>query len=180
MLRVLRAKGYSDLDVDALRGGAEEAAALEALGARFPEIDPAAAEHVRGDDARGRVQAERDPVLGGGDDRRADRSGRGAEAVRRGCGALVADLDVSVEILFGGEAERVADGPLYGAMEAAVLSCTPTRSSCRTCPPASPIRASSGRSAIPTYGLMPVLLPRAEHGKIHGGGRADPGGRIGR
>ncbi len=40
MLRVLRAKGYSDLDVDALRGGADEAATLEALGVKFPEIDP--------------------------------------------------------------------------------------------------------------------------------------------
>ncbi|HBG73014.1 MAG TPA: hypothetical protein DDX05_05245, partial [Deltaproteobacteria bacterium] len=40
MLRVLRAKGYVDLDVDALQRGAGEAEALEALVAKFPEIDP--------------------------------------------------------------------------------------------------------------------------------------------
>jgi len=33
-------EGILDLDVDALRGGTEEEAALEALGRRFPEIDP--------------------------------------------------------------------------------------------------------------------------------------------
>jgi len=31
----------------------------------------------------------------------------------------------------------------------------------------SPIRAFSSSIGIPTYGLIPVLLPRTEHGNIH-------------
>ena len=82
--------------------------------------------------------------------------------------ALVADLDVSVEILFAEKPNGSPMGPLYGAMETAVLAvhhdavvlphmCTGFTDSC--------FFRSIG---IPTYGLIPLLLPREEYGKIHG------------
>ena len=110
MLRVLRAKGFSDLDVDALRGGRRRGGGAGSPRAPVSRDRPAAAEHVRGDDACGRVQAERDPVFGGGDDRRADRSGRGAGGGGgAGAGAGRRPRRVGRDPLRG-EAERIADG----------------------------------------------------------------------
>jgi hypothetical protein len=75
----------------------------------------------------------------------------------------VADLDVSVGILFAEKPNGSPMGPLYGAMEAAVLAVHPTRSSFRTCHRLH--RLALFRSiGIPTYGLMPVRS-RAEHGR---------------
>jgi acetylornithine deacetylase/succinyl-diaminopimelate desuccinylase-like protein len=59
-------------------------------------------------------------------------------------------------------------GPLYGAMEAAVLAVHPDA----VVVPYLCTGFTDSRFfrsiGIPTYGLMPLLLPRAEHGKIHG------------
>jgi len=59
-------------------------------------------------------------------------------------------------------------GRLYGAIEAAVVSVHPDAV---VVPSMSAGLADSRFSrsiGIPAYGLMPMLLPRAEHGKIHG------------
>jgi len=59
-------------------------------------------------------------------------------------------------------------GPLYGAMEAAVLAVHPDA----VVVPYMSTGFTDSRFfrsiGVPTYGLMPALLPRAEHGKIHG------------
>ena len=178
MLRVLRAKGYSDLDVDALRGGAEEAAALESLGGRFPEIDPLLRNtfavttltagfkpNVIPSSAEGTIDARIVP-------------GVEPETVAARVRALVADLDVSVEILFAEKPNGSPMGPLYGAMEAAVLAVHPDA----VVVPYMSTGFTDSRFfrsiGIPTYGLMPVLLPRAEHGKIHGVDERIPVGGI--
>jgi acetylornithine deacetylase/succinyl-diaminopimelate desuccinylase-like protein len=87
-----------------------------------------------------------------------------AERVR----ALVADLDVSVEILFAEKPNGSPMGPLYGAMEAAVLAVHPDAVvlpyMCTGFTDSRFFRSIG----IPTYGLMPLLLAREEHGKIHG------------
>jgi acetylornithine deacetylase/succinyl-diaminopimelate desuccinylase-like protein len=63
---------------------------------------------------------------------------------------------------------REAAELLYGAMEAAVLGVHPNA----VVVPYMSTGFTDSRFfrsiGIPTYGLMPVLLPRAEHGKIHG------------
>ena len=58
--------------------------------------------------------------------------------------------------------------PAGGLPRGGVLAVHPTRSFCRTCAPASPISRFFRSIGIPRYGLMPPMLPRAEHGKIHG------------
>jgi acetylornithine deacetylase/succinyl-diaminopimelate desuccinylase-like protein len=168
MLRVLRAKGYLNLDVDALRGGAEEAAVLEALVAKFPEIDPLLRNtyavttiaagfkpNVIPSSAEGTIDARIVP-------------GEEPSAVVDRLRTMVADLDVSVEILFAEKPNGSPMGPLYKAMEGAVLAVHPDAVvlpyMCTGFTDSRFFRSIG----IPTYGLMPLLLPREEHGKIHG------------
>mgnify|MGYP001589941720 FL=1 len=168
MLRVLRAKGYLDLDIDALRGGAEEAAALEALGGRFPDIDPLLRNtfavttlsagfkpNVIPSSAEGTIDARIVP-------------GEEPSAVVDRLRRMVADLGVSVEILFAEKPNGSPMGPLYGATEAAVLAAHPDAVvlpyMCTGFTDSRFFRSIG----IPTYGLMPLLLAREEHGKIHG------------
>jgi acetylornithine deacetylase/succinyl-diaminopimelate desuccinylase-like protein len=168
MLRVLRTKGFSDLDVDALRGGAEEAGALSALAMKFPEIDPL----LRNTFAVTTLSAGFKPnVIPSSAEGTIDvRIVPGEEpvAVAGRVRALVADLDVSVEILFAEKPNGSPMGPLYGAMEAAVLSVHPDA----VVVPYLCTGFTDSRFfrsiGIPTYGMMPLLLPREEHGKIHG------------
>jgi len=167
-VRVLRAKGYLDLDVDALRGGAEEEEALEALGARFPEIDPLLRNtfavttlaagfkpNVIPSSAEGTIDARIVP-------------GEEPEAVVARVRALVADLDVSVGILFAEKPNGSPRGPLYGAMEAAVLAVHPDAVVLPYLCTGFTDSRFFRSIGIPTYGMMPLLLPREEHGKIHG------------
>ena len=168
MLRVLRAKGFLDLDVDALRGGIGEIAALEALAAKFPEIDPL----LRNTFAVTTLAAGFKPnVIPGSAEGTIDARivpGEEPEEVAARVRALVTDLDVSVEILFAEMPNGSPMGPLYGAMEEAILSIHPDA----VVVPYMSTGFTDSRFfrsiGIPTYGLMPVLLPRAEHGKIHG------------
>ena len=161
-------EGTLDLDVDALRGGANEVEALEALGRRFPEIDPL----LRNTFAVTTLSAGFKPnVIPSSAEGTIDGRivpGEEPEAVAARVRALVADLDVSVGILFAEKPNGSPMGPLYGAMEAAVLAVHPDA----VVVPYMSTGFTDSRFfrsiGIPTYGLMPVLLPRAEHGKIHG------------
>ena len=168
MLRALRAKGFVDLDVDALRGGDAEAEALEALAKRFPEIDPL----LRNTFAVTTLSAGFKPnVIPGRAEGTVDARivpGEEPEEVAARVRALVADFDVSVEVLFAERPNGSPMNPLYRAMEEAILSVHPDA----TVVPYMSTGFTDSRFfrsiGIPTYGLMPVLLPRAEHGKIHG------------
>ena len=168
MLRVLHAKGFSDIDVDALRGSAQETEALEALTGKFPEIDPLLRNtyavttlaagfkpNVIPASAEGTIDARIIP-------------GEEPEAVAERVRGLVADLDVGVETVFAEKPNGSPMGPLYGAMEAAVLAVHPDA----VVVPYMSTGFTDSRFfrsiGIPTYGLMPVLLPRPEYGKIHG------------
>jgi acetylornithine deacetylase/succinyl-diaminopimelate desuccinylase-like protein len=168
MLRVLRSKGYLSLDVDAPRGGAEDAGALEALVAKFPEMDPL----LRNTYAVTTLAAGFMPnVIPGSAEGTIDARilpGEEPEAVAKRVRERVADLDVSVGILFAEKPNGSAMGPLFGAMEAAVLAVHPDAVvlpyMCTGFTDSRFFRSIG----IPTYGLMPMLLPLEEHGKIHG------------
>jgi acetylornithine deacetylase/succinyl-diaminopimelate desuccinylase-like protein len=168
MLRVLRAKGFSELDVDALRGEAEEAEALAALGAKFPEIDPL----LRNTFALTTLSAGFKPnVIPAAAEGTVDARivpGEEPEEVAGRVRALVADLDVSVEVLFSEKPNGSPMGPLYHAMEEAILSVHPAAAVVPYMSTGFTDSRFFRSIGIPTYGLMPVLLPRAEHGKIHG------------
>ncbi len=168
MLRVLRGKGYVHLNVDKLHGGEHETAALEGLAAKFPEIDPLLRNTFAVTTLSAGYKPNVIPISAEGTvDGRivpGEEPGEVAARVR----AMVSDLDVSVEILFAEKPNGSAMNPLYGAMEAAILSVHPDA----VVVPYLSTGFTDSRFyrsiGIPTYGLMPLLLPRAEHGKIHG------------
>jgi len=168
MLRALRAKGFVDLDVDALRGGAAETEALEALAKRFPEIDPL----LRNTFAVTTLSAGFKPnVIPGSAEGTVDARivpGEEPEEVAARVRALVSDLDVSVEVLFAERPNGSSMNPLYRAMEEAILSVHPDAAVVPYMSTGFTDSRFFRGIGIPTYGLMPVLLPRAEHGKIHG------------
>lgn len=168
MLRALRAKGYSDLDVDALRGEAEETRALEALGARFSEIDPLLRNTYAITALSGGFKPNVIPSSAEGTIDVRIVPGDEPEAVAERVRMLVAGLDVSVEILFAEKPNGSPMGPFYGAMEDAILSTHPDA----VVVPYMSTGFTDSRFfrsiGIPTYGLMPMLLPPAEHGRIHG------------
>jgi acetylornithine deacetylase/succinyl-diaminopimelate desuccinylase-like protein len=168
MLRALRAKGYVDLDVDALEGGAAEREALEDLAKKFPEIDPL----LRNTFALTTLSAGFKPnVIPAAAEGTVDARiipGEEPEEVAGRVRALVADLDVSVEVLFSEKPNGSPMGPLYRAMEEAILSVHPDAAVVPYMSTGFTDSRFFRSIGIPTYGLMPVLLPRAEHGKIHG------------
>jgi acetylornithine deacetylase/succinyl-diaminopimelate desuccinylase-like protein len=179
MLRVLHEKGFVRFDADAPGGRADETVELERLEAGFPEFDPLLRNtfavttlsagfkpNVIPSSAEGTVDAR---ILPGDD----------PEEVAGRLRTMVRDLDVSVEILFGDRSNGSAAGPLYGALEEAILSVYPDA----VVVPYMSTGFTDSRFyrsiGIPTYGLMPVLLPRSEHGRIHGVDERIPVGKIG-
>ncbi|MBE0602525.1 MAG: M20/M25/M40 family metallo-hydrolase, partial [Deltaproteobacteria bacterium] len=168
MLRILSEKGIVGYDVDASGTGGDESAALEKLAARFPEIDPQLRNtyavttlsagfkpNVIPASAEGTVDAR---ILPGED------PGEVAARLRK----MVDDLGVSVEILFSDLPNGSPMGPLYEAMESAILSVHPDAAVMPYLSTGFTDSRFYRSIGIPTYGLMPVLLPRSEHGRIHG------------
>jgi len=166
MLRTLREKGFESLIPGEESLG--DAAALENLGEKFPEIDPL----LRNTFALTTLNAGFKPnvipvsaeatvdlrVLPGEDPVKI------VEQLRE----MVGDLGVSVEILFTESPSGSTRGPLYDALENAILSVHPDAA-------VIPYMATGFTDSrfyreigIPTYGLLPMLLPRPEHARIHG------------
>jgi acetylornithine deacetylase/succinyl-diaminopimelate desuccinylase-like protein len=168
MLRVLRAKGFVDIDVDALRGAGEEAAALDTLAARFPEIEPLFRNTFAVTTLSAGFKPNVIPISAEGTVDARIVPGEDPAAVAARVQALVSDLKVSVETLFAERPNGSPMNPLYGAMEAAILSVHPDA----VVVPYMSTGFTDSRYyraiGVPMYGLMPVLLPRSEHGKIHG------------
>ncbi len=179
MLRALREKGYVRFDADAPGGRADEAAELERLATRFPEFDPL----LRNTFAVTTLSAGFKPnVIPASAEGTVDARilpGEEPEELAARLRAMVRDLDVSVELLFADRSNGSAAGPLFGAMEAAILSVYPDA----VVVPYLSTGFTDSRFyrsiGIPTYGLMPMLLPRAEHGKIHGVDERIPVEKIG-
>jgi acetylornithine deacetylase/succinyl-diaminopimelate desuccinylase-like protein len=167
MLRVLYAKRFVDLDVDALRPGDEDAA-LARIAARFPEIEPLLRNTFAVTTLSAGFKPNVIPMAAEGTVDARILPGDDPEAVAGRVRAMVADLEVSVEILFAEKPNGSPMGPLYGAMEAAIALVHPDA----VVVPYMSTGFTDSRFyrsiGVPTYGLMPVLLPRSEHGKIHG------------
>jgi acetylornithine deacetylase/succinyl-diaminopimelate desuccinylase-like protein len=180
MLRVLRKKGFVHLDVDRLRGGEHETAALEGLATKFPEIDPLLRNTFAVTTLAAGFKPNVIPISAEGTVDSRIVPGEEPEEVAARVRAMVSDLDVSVEILFAEKPNGSPMGPLYGAMEEAILSVHPDA----VVVPYMSTGFTDSRFyrsiGIPTYGMMPLLLPRAEHGKIHGVDERIPVEGIGR
>ncbi len=166
MLRILQAKGM--IARDAAAGNESGTAALERLAAEYPEIDPL----LRNTYAVTTISAGFKPnVIPASAEATVDARilpGEEPEKVAARLRERVGDLGVSVEIVFAETPNGSPEGPFYEALESALLAAHP---GAVVVPYLSPGFTDSRfyRSiGIPTYGLMPMLLPRSEQGKIHG------------
>jgi acetylornithine deacetylase/succinyl-diaminopimelate desuccinylase-like protein len=168
MLRILFAQGRVDLDPDSLAGGPGDSARLEEFVAGHPEIDPLMRNtfavttlaagfkpNVIPSKAEGTVDCR---ILPGED----------PEAVAARVQEMVRDLNVHVEIVFAERPNGSPPGPLFDALEDAIRSVHPDA----VVLPYMSTGFTDSRFfrslGIDTYGLMPVLLPREEFGRIHG------------
>ncbi|MEK6779260.1 MAG: M20/M25/M40 family metallo-hydrolase, partial [Candidatus Deferrimicrobiota bacterium] len=125
MLRALFAPGRIDLDPDALTGGPEDAALLEAFAKRYPETDPlfrntfaitTLAAGFKPNVIPARAEGTVDCRILPGDD---------PEKVAGQVREMVREFDVSVEVLFAEKPSGSPRGPLFDAMADAVRSVHP-------------------------------------------------------
>jgi carboxypeptidase PM20D1 len=83
-------------------------------------------------------------------------------------GEMVRDLDIRVEIIFAERPNGSPKGPLFTALSDAIRSVHPDA----VVLPYMSTGFTDSRFfrgiGVDTYGLMPILLPRGEFGRIHG------------
>jgi len=168
MMRVLFAQGRIDFDPETLTGGPEDEARLESFAAAHPEVDPLLRNtfaittlaagfkpNVIPSKAEGTVDCR---ILPGEDPKQ----------VAARLQEMVKDLSVRVEMAFAESPNGSPRGHLFDALEAAILSVHPDA----VVLPYMSTGFTDSRFfrslGIDTYGLMPLLLPREEFGRIHG------------
>ncbi|MCL1926194.1 MAG: M20/M25/M40 family metallo-hydrolase [Syntrophorhabdaceae bacterium] len=166
MLRTLREKGFARHLFD--EKTMDDPASLERLASEFPEIAPL----LRNTFALTTLLAGFKPnVIPSGAEGTIDSRilpGENPDNVAKRLREMIQDLDVSLEILFAEMPTGSAGGPLYDALEDAILSVHPDAV-------VTPYLATGFTDSrfyrgigIPTYGLMPMLLPRSEQSRVHG------------
>ncbi len=168
MLRVLHAAGRIDLDPETLSGGQGDAERLEAFAERHPETDPL----LRNTFAVTTLSAGVKPnVIPGKAQGTVDcriLPGENPDAVAARVQSLLADLDIGVQIVFAESPSGSPRGPLFDALSDAIRSVHPGA----TVVPYLSTGFTDSRFyrslGVPTYGLLPILLPREEFGRIHG------------
>lgn len=168
MMKVLFAEGKIALDPDSLDGGPGDAARLDRWAASCPEVDPLLRNTFAITQLSGGFKPNVIPSRGEGTIDCRILPGEEPDAVAAAIANLVRDLEVEVEILFAEKPSGSPRGPLFDAVSAAVRTVHPDA---LVLPYMSTGFTDSRffRSAgVETYGLMPVLLPRAEFGRIHG------------
>jgi len=168
MLRVLRKKGIVRYDVDAPGGRGDEPDALERLASRFPEIDPLLRNTYAVTTLSAGFKPNVIPATAEGTVDARILPGEDPEEVVARLRKMVADLGVSVEPIFTDLPNGSPAGPLYEAIESAILTVHPDAAVVPYLSTGFTDSRFYRSIGIPTYGLMPVLLPRREHGRIHG------------
>ncbi len=168
MMRTLFAQDRINLDPDSLDGGPEDSARLEAFVSSYPETDPL----FRNTFAITTLAAGFKPnVIPGKAEGTVDcriLPGEDPEEVAARVQEMVRDLDVRVETVFSERPNGSPKGPLFTALSDAIRSVHPDA----VVLPYMSTGFTDSRFfrsvGVDTYGLMPVLLPRGEFGRIHG------------
>jgi acetylornithine deacetylase/succinyl-diaminopimelate desuccinylase-like protein len=168
MMRALFAQGRIGLDPDALAGGPEDAASLEAFAKRFPEIDPLLRNTFAVTTLAAGFKPNVIPARAEGTVDCRILPGEDPEAVAARVREMVADLSVRVEIAFAEKPNGSPRGPLFDVLSAAIRSAHPDA----VILPYLTTGFTDSRFyrgiGVETYGLAPLLLPREEFGRIHG------------
>ncbi len=179
MLRVLHGSGIVRYDVDAPARHGDESAAMERLASRFPEIDPLLRNTYAVTTLSAGFKPNVIPAAAEGTVDARILPGEDPEEVLARLRKLVDDLGVSVEPIFIDLPNGSPAGPLYEALESAIHSVHPDASVVPYLSAGFTDSRFYRSIGIPTYGLMPVLLPRSEHGRIHGVDERIPVASIG-
>ena len=168
MLRVLHAQGRIGLDPDALSGGPGDADRLEAFAAAHPEIDPLLRNTFAVTTLAAGFKPNVIPASAQGTVDCRILPGEDPEAVADRVREIVSGLEVRVEPSFAERPNGSPRGPLFDALEGAIRSVHPDA----VILPYMSTGFTDSRFfrsiGVPTYGLMPILLPREEFGRIHG------------
>lgn len=168
MMSVLHAAGRIPLDPATFDGGPGDAARLEEWAKGFPEVDPLLRNTFAVTTLSGGFKPNVIPASAEGTVDCRILPGEDPEAVAARVAAMVEDLDVEVKVSFAERPSGSPRGPLFDAVAGAVRSVHPDA---LVLPYMSTGFTDSRffRSAgVETYGLLPILLPRGEYGRIHG------------
>ncbi|MBF8258486.1 MAG: M20 dimer protein, partial [Actinobacteria bacterium] len=168
MLRVLFAQGRIDLDPDALTGGPEDAAALEAFAKRYPETDPLLRNTFAITTLSAGFKPNVIPMRAEGTIDCRILPGEDPSQVEAQVREMVREFDVAVEAVFSEKPSGSPRGPLFDAMEEAIRTVHPDA----VVLPYMSTGFTDSRffraAGVETYGLMPLLLERGDVGRIHG------------
>jgi acetylornithine deacetylase/succinyl-diaminopimelate desuccinylase-like protein len=168
MLGVLHAQGRIDLDPDTIDGGPDDTARLEAFAAAHPETDPLLRNTFAVTTLTAGFKPNVIPAKAEGTIDCRILPGEDPDRIAARVQEMVRGLDVRVKIAFGESPNGSPRGPLFDALETAIRSVHPDAV-------VLPYMATGFTDSrffrsigVDTYGLMPVLLPREEFGRIHG------------
>jgi hypothetical protein len=168
MLAVLFAQGRIDLDPDTLTGGPGDATRLEEFVAGHPETDALLRNTFAVTTLSAGFKPNVIPARAQGTVDCRILPGEDPEGVAAQVGEMVRDLSIRVEIAFAERPNGSPRGPLFDALSDAILSVHPDA----VVLPYMSTGFTDSRFfrsiGVDTYGLMPILLPREEFGRIHG------------
>jgi acetylornithine deacetylase/succinyl-diaminopimelate desuccinylase-like protein len=168
MLRVLFAQGRIRLDPDALKGGPEDAAALEEFAKEFPETDPLLRNTFAVTTLAAGFKPNVIPMLAEGTVDCRILPGEDPERVAAQVREMVRELDISVQTTFSERPSGSPRGPLFDAVSDAVRTVHPDA----VVLPYMSTGFTDSRFfrsiGVETYGLMPLLMAREDMGRIHG------------
>jgi acetylornithine deacetylase/succinyl-diaminopimelate desuccinylase-like protein len=168
MLRVLFAQGRIRLDPDALKGGAEDAAALDAFVKEFPETDPLLRNTFAITTLTAGFKPNVIPMRAEGTVDCRILPGEDPERVAALVEEIVREFDVAVETIFSERPSGSPRGPLFDAVSDAVRTVHPDA----VVLPYMSTGFTDSRFfrsiGVETYGLMPLLMAREDMGRIHG------------
>lgn len=168
MMRVLFAQGRISLDPDALTGGPGDEQRLEGFSVAHPETDPLLRNTFAVTTLSAGFKPNVIPARAEGTVDCRMLPGEDPEAIAARVRERVSDLDVRVEISFAERPNGSPKGPLFDALSDAIRSVHPDAVILPYLSTGFTDSRFFRAIGIPTYGLMPLLLPRREFGRIHG------------
>jgi acetylornithine deacetylase/succinyl-diaminopimelate desuccinylase-like protein len=168
MLSVLFANGRVPLDPATLPGGAGDAARLEALVRDFPEFDPLLRNTFAVTTLAAGFKPNVIPARAEGTVDARILPGEDPEAVATRVASMVGEFGVSVAVEFSERPSGSPTGPLFEAVRAAVLSVHPDAIVLPYLSTGFTDSRFFRQLGIDSYGLAPILLTRADLGRIHG------------
>jgi acetylornithine deacetylase/succinyl-diaminopimelate desuccinylase-like protein len=168
MLRALFARGRIGLDPDTIDGGPDDAPRLEELVKKHPETDALLRNTFAVTTLSAGFKPNVIPARAEGTVDCRILPGEDPDRVAARVRDMVRDLDIRVETAFAERPNGSPRGPLFDALSDAILSVHPDAVVLPYLSTGFTDSRFFRSIGVETYGLMPILLPREEFGRIHG------------